>query len=281
MRPSTFTDAILRFIVWLLRVFSLPAEVFIHTRFGVRYLTFPIFLVSFLVMLTYWVVLTLYESYIVKVLDAIVDLFGYEMVQGISDDVFWPWVFAIYGIVGLVRVIITQLQNFTGIKVHTRYSGSPFPMWFTLPFLKQEYTIKRFWEPGLVACVGWIVWALFYEDTVGWYIWICAGGMSLRNHMEYMMLRGRILDVVDSRINAEEMHEAIFVSKQPFQTRGAEIAGVVKPTASLEDRKTAAKLLWPGVVRGKEAARKKPRTSSPSAGLELAPDPARNPRRQR
>lgn len=239
--PATLAETIQRFVIWILRVFSLPVEVFMHRRFGVRFLTFPMLILSVFVMFLYWLVLTLAANIVTEVGSVLGRLFGFRVtLEGTADDWLWPVVFIAFIIVGGVQAGITQWQNFVGVNVHSRYSGSPAGWWFSVPYLKQEYTVKRFFEPAIAAFVGWIIWFFLYQDTVAWYIWICAGAMSLRNHLEYMLLRGRLLDLIDARINAEEMHNAVYLSKQPSETRGAEIAGIVRPSAPIGDRVWAA-----------------------------------------
>lgn len=275
-QPQPLLETIQEVTIWVLRVFSVPVEMLLHRRFGVRYLTFPIFALSFLAMLAYWLLLVVSELF--------VD--GFEELNGLigggrggltilaQDNSAWPWVFRGYALLGLVRVSLAQLQNFRGITLHSRYSGSPLPFWFWIPGLQQEYTIKRFVEPALVILAGWAVWYFLWLDTIAWYVWLCAGAMAVRNHMEYMMLRGRVLDVLDAQITAEEMHEAIFTNQQPHESRGMAVAGIVRPTATQEERRSLAAVFGTAARSVRRAASRGPSESlAAPRSLDLGPDP--------
>ncbi len=276
-KAQALIETIQEVVIWALRVFSLPIEVLLHTRFGVRYLTFPIFALSYLAMLLYWLGLVVSELF--------VD--GFEELNGLiggsqegltvmsQDNTVWPWVFRGYAVIGITRVGLTQLQNFRGITLHSRYSGSPLPFWFMIPGLSQEYTVKRFVEPLLAIVAGWCIWYFLWLDTIAWYVWLCAAGMAVRNHMEYMMLRGRVLDVLDAQISSEELHSAIFSNQQPRSSRGSAVAGIVRPTATVEERKRLADIFG-SMARSvrSSTSEESPAVRGKDTGIRLGPDPS-------
>lgn len=256
--------------IWLLRVFSLPLEVFLHTGFGVRYLTPLFYLASLLFMVLFWGTADMIETW----LGAFGDLVFHED----EKSQLLPMLFLAYAALGLFRLVGTSAQHIRGIKVHTRYSGSPWKMWFLLPLANEEYTIKRLWEPGFAALVAGILWSFFYEDVAAWYLWICAAAMALKNHIEYIMLRARVYDMIDAQIDAEELRAAVIEGREPHEVRGSMVGGIVRQSTSLEDRarivqnfggKLTPKLA--ALIEGKPARSRKP--AKPSEGIELGPDP--------
>ena len=255
--------------IWLLRVFALPLEVFLHTGFGVRYLTPLFYLASMLFMLLFW-----------GTADAIAVLlgaFGDRVFHGEERGQLLPIIFAIYGAFALYRLIGASTQHIRGIKVHTRYSGSPWPIWFALPIANEEYTIKRLWEPLAAALVAYLLWSFLYEDIAAWYIWICAAAMALKNHIEYVMLRGRVYDMIDAQIDAEELRAAVIEGREPHEVRGSMVGGIVRQSTSLEDRARIVRnfggQLSPKLASLIEKGKVGSKAAKPSPGIELGPDP--------
>ena len=257
--------------IWFLRVFSLPLEVFFHTGFGVRYLTPVFYVASMLLMVLFWGTADLLES----ALGSLGERAFHEEDRGQLLGL----IFGAYGAFGLYRIPETSMQHVRGIRVHTRYSGAPWPIWFWLPFGNQEYTIKRLWEPLVAALAAGVLWSVFYEDIAAWYIWICAAAMATKNHIEYVMLRGRVYDMIDAQIDAEELRSAVLEGREPREVRGSMVGGIVRQSTSIEDRARIVKnfggQLSPklnALLEGQKA-RPKVKPSRPSSGIELGPDP--------
>lgn len=194
------------------KTLSLTVEVFFRREFGERYMGALSFFGAFVSMLS-------------LVMGSIV------LGSFFSDD--FSLLMVLHGIAFLVVcslhlvAILKRIKN--NIRWHSRYSGIPLQFWQKLPWPRSasEHTIKRFLEPGLIGLLAFVISPV--DSVYSLFLWFAASAMFIRANLEHLIQYGRMLDAIDSQIDAEEMNNSVIKGRQPAECRGSRLAGVIRP----------------------------------------------------
>lgn len=181
---------------------SIPVEVFIHRRFGVRYLT--IFTVS---------------AGAAAVVAAIV--FAEEG----TDRIVVAVVFVAYLVLCLMHTISAWRRDHRKVRWHSRSGGEPYPIWKVLPFGKDPYKVVRYHEPVVLFVIGLFIAPFF---TVGPLILGSAAASFIKGLLEDWHIRGAVLDQIDRQIEGEAIAQLIEGKRDNWDGEGF----IVPPVAA-------------------------------------------------
>lgn len=157
---------------------SLPAEVLLHTRFGVRYLN-------------------LYTL----VLGAVFMLVPVALIPW-PDGLLGLWAIGIYLLVAVFHMAHARIAEIDGKAWHSRSGGQPFKLWQHVPGLGSPFLVQVLVEPAVVATIGVIMVPL---NLYGVYVVVVGGMLLTKKCLEFDRYRGIVLDQRDSQIEAQVM----------------------------------------------------------------------------
>lgn len=179
---------------------ALPLEVFLHRRFGQRYLTPAAF------------------TFLLVGLPIIANQVEPEpglKQPGLTGFLLWlgstplrVMVLACLAL-ALFHLFETWRTIRRGEHVHTRYSGTPHAFWWKLlDRLNQwvevdEFFIKRYAEPLAVILLG--ILAQFISGPLGTCLLVGGLVLGLKTHLEYARMKGRILDMLDGMTEGQAL----------------------------------------------------------------------------
>lgn len=238
LTPGKDIFAPIKFIYTLFMVFlgwiSLTLEVFARREFGERYFN-PVRIIFA------WFTLGFYRFFFVLWFSLSNFSIGGSLFGGGSSFNLgattpffrlFTWGFLIASGAHILRI---YLRNKQGIQWHSQSFGIS---WFSaLPL--DDWKLYRFVEPVAFFIVGLIL-AIFFDRLLGIWIVLAAGSLFLKNQMAYADLRGRYLDLIDSRIESEFLTSAVHGTPKS-ETKGFSVmpvpAGTVLPedAASIEE----------------------------------------------
>lgn len=196
-QATGITNMILLLIEDYLRLTTLIPEVFLHTRFGQRYLSVEIAIV----------VSTLCAAMI------------------LIPSPFFKLLGGLFPVLAAVHLIAAALRARRGIHIHSRYTGEPHFFWWYLrrwvPI--DEIVVKRWLEPGLLLILAFI---MHYVDPVfAPFLAGCGVSLAIRVSLEYRRWRERLLDMLDAQLEAELMNESIKQGQDSRDVRGCPTVG--------------------------------------------------------
>jgi hypothetical protein len=180
----------------LLWIGTLPVEVFIHKRFGVRYLN----------------ILTVFVGSVgLSILGVLATL------RGLEAAAMFNLVMTAYLLLAICHMIYARVLAKKGVLWHSRSPGEPFGFWRYLPGKQEPFDVVRFVEPMAVFGVGGAVSTF---NAFGYAIMGMAVMLFAKRTLEYWQFRGALLDQLDSQIEAEVMAEMIDEARSPWEAKG-------------------------------------------------------------
>lgn len=217
---EVYRDALpwINLIIIVLGWFSISVEVFLRHSFGERYLN----LLRVFLALTVMSLLTLVSQMV---------MFTQIGSGSVSSDAGFLGIYALYYLpqvfflVSLVHLVHNWRRSSRGERWHSRSFGishlrfligrrlghGPFRM------IVDDWLLYRLVEPLLVMLL-----ALFlgqFAGGLGFYLFLAAGTLFIKNNYLYALERGRVLDMIDSEIEQDFM-EAAFSGEDKRQTAG-------------------------------------------------------------
>lgn len=135
---------------------------------------------------------------------------------------YWAFIFML-----LYHKYTIYQREKSGIDWHSQSFGVSWLNW--LPFNISDWVLYRFVEPGLFFMVAFVV--LKIDTTLGTWLVIGAMALLLRNSLVYLNMRGKVLDLIDARIEAEHFTAAI-AGADKRETAGFAVIPI--PSAELE-----------------------------------------------
>jgi hypothetical protein len=235
-------SAIFNIAVIMLGWISVVWEVFFRYDFGERYLSWlRLFFAYAMISTLWWIYALLNPSGIRR-----------------SDSLFvWSVVFFIgFSVYHRIRIWL-RYQN--GIPWHSMSFGTSRLSDLNLPVIgNDDWTLYRWYEPIICFILAFVLGRL--DPIAGFVGAIAAFALLIKNHMVYFQQRGRILDLIDARL------EAAFYNEAAYQKRKEDIAGIA-----------VMKVVWPkmpDVPAGMEAINETVRSTLESEKPAPPPPPS-------
>lgn len=189
--------------VLVLNAFTLPVEVFIRHKFGIRYVS-PLRILTVLVILCLigpiQITLLMYPAVAGDVPEG---TFGQLLGTSVAFIL-------LYLVVATCQYISAHRRMRRGEPWHSLSDGEPLGIWRVIGIGRGRYAeweIRQFLEPLLVAGVG--ICSCLVGPTVGVYLVLAAVVLAVKTMVEYTQGRNKLLDIVDGRIEAEAMSRAV------------------------------------------------------------------------
>jgi hypothetical protein len=165
-------------IAFISQTLAASVEVFLHTRFGRRYLG-------------------------IQALAALVAIPIYSLFwQGQNLDAVWLF-FWLYLLGCLLAKADVARRESRGDVEHSYYSGRPLLM----PLFRHigEADTKRVWEPALVVLGGAIL--RVQEPPLGTYLMLAGIGLGISEGMKHAIRRNRVTDMNDAMVEQRNLME--------------------------------------------------------------------------
>lgn len=230
--------------VYILLLFSTPAEALLRRDFGERYYTWNNYLGGLVAM----IILNMIRSILTAISNLVV-IFGTPAEVPAGDHLMWK-IIELYIVVGLIHFVTIWVREVSGFWKHSYESGDS---WLTgigaiiigffnkllgafvhmlAMFLPEQYRAKllgalplmrdvrtfteRFVEPAFMLFLAFIALA-FGEKTVSFWLVISFASLNLSTGFRHQLERGRLLDFRDARIDARTIRDIELGN----QTKGA------------------------------------------------------------
>jgi hypothetical protein len=202
------------FLIFVLSLFSIPAEVFLRYNFGQRYLTFGKMILGYFLILVYWNITSLGSVF----------SSGNSILLGLVSNGF------LYGylIACVAHFLIVQRRSFRGIRCYSKYAGDSLPFWRKLPFYEAiggQYNVQLYLEPLLLFLLSIITGPLL--PGMGTFLFMCSISLFLKGYTQHAAFRQRIMDITDQQIEAEQVSQAVTRWQDPA---GLKTEGYVMPS---------------------------------------------------
>lgn len=214
-RPSSFGDPRIAYALaeFFCGQFAKTIVVFLRCDFGERYFNFSDLVGSTLTF-------AIYGGVILFVLATGRGSDTVRQYGGSKDQsaTVLAWFLGCFLLMSIFHRLISSVQKISGRRWHSRYAGTSYLRFLTaLPFVT-TYTVQRFIEPVLAIIAASVVGML--SPILG--LWLGFAGLSLAatEHLQHRRARNRVLDAIDSQIEAEQIGNAIAGNKTPQQMDG-------------------------------------------------------------
>ena len=172
---------------------TLPIEVFMHTRFGVRYLN------------------------LLSVIGGVVALQTAGELAGPEAAPWGVWSSVIFFFVAVGHAIHARLLESKGVQWHSRSPGEPFKIWRLIPGQRTPFDVERFLEPMAVFGIGMLINTV---NPFGLSVMGMAVLLFVKKWLEYQQFRNDLLDQIDGQIEAEVMAELVDQKRTPWESKG-------------------------------------------------------------
>lgn len=203
----------------LLGWWAVTVEVFIRHQFGERYFSLLKFLLASCLLGMYvW-------------LGSFAALLGNQWSPSLI--LLW-WAFMAASLLHLLDI---QMRNWLGVVWHSQSYGLS---WLSplvgarlipiLPWRLTDWQLYRIIEPALCAILALLLYYLV-DRPLGTWLGLAALALFVRNNLAYAQARGRLLDLLDARIEATATASAL-EGKSKRQTYGVSIVQVPRPVAA-------------------------------------------------
>ena len=202
----------------IVRTACVPSELIFRRNFGERYFNLYLYFGG---AMWFWI----FALGMVN----IPALLGLSITPLVSNAV----IFTIVGIIFFSLMIWhLVIRKFMPINVdcYARYDGDVFPLFYYLPYAKdqngnpREYLIRQLYEPGFILLLG-IAIAIFINPQTGSWLILSAIGMAVKECVRFQKVRNLILDQIDADIVGKNLKAAI--KGEPVKnTQGVYIAGM-------------------------------------------------------
>lgn len=114
-----------------------------------------------------------------------------------------------------------------GIPWHSMSFGTSWLAALNLPVIgKDDWTLYRWYEPALCLLISFVIGR--FDGTTGFVIGAGSLVLLLKNHMIYYQQRGRILDLIDARLESIYYNDAAY-GKPKEAVAGISVMKVVWP----------------------------------------------------
>ena len=198
-----FVRSMVYMILW---VSTIPVEVCMHTRFGVRYLN----------------LLTIFAGMIA--------IQSWAVLAGPEAVAWGGWGSLLFLCLAVGHAAHARKLERDGVRVHSRSDGQPFAFWRKIPGEQTPFDIERYLEPMVVFAAGF---ALLQINRFGLVLMAMAVMLFAKKWIEYWKFRGAVLDQIDSQIEAENMAQWVDDSRSPWENDG-----FIVPKAAMKRAKT-------------------------------------------
>jgi hypothetical protein len=193
---------------------SILVEVFLRRDFGERYLSWLRLLFAFGILTTIWRVTQFFTFWGIPIFSStpstILSLFtvGFVICSAMHRLGIW-------------------LKNKKGEAWHSRSFGTSRLAALNLPFIgTDDWMFYRLYEPLLCLLLAYII--SHFDIVAGFIIGVSSVALLLKNNLVYLQQRGRILDLIDAKI------EGIFYNEQAYGKPKQDVAGI-----------SVVKVVWP------------------------------------
>jgi hypothetical protein len=187
LMPNTWQPlmAVTQLTMVILSWLSVSLEVFIRRDFGERYLNWLRLFLGYIAMDLFTLIPTLIFS-----------LIPFMARQYLPVSSYFSYGFLILGAYHQFRI---WQRNRRGIQWHSQSFGIS-----RLAFLPiSDWVLYRFVEPGGCFLVGFLIRQ--FDPVTGFWLMMASIALFIKNQMVYAALRGRFLDIMDSRIESAAM----------------------------------------------------------------------------
>lgn len=196
------TEAISGILQLALQLFALSVEIFLHTKFGVRYFTIV------------W---------------AISSAMAVGLVMSFTSPIYPSRIDVVLGaayVLGFICLTILHLVDQFRRKGrwHSYSGGVSYGFWRFLPYGKNPWIVNQIHEPLACIVVG-VLMVKVFDISIGWVILIGGIAQALEVHQSRMKYREKILDAIDQTIEAEHYAPALQGKKSPRETDGFVVPG--------------------------------------------------------
>lgn len=208
---ANFFTIVFNIMIIVLGWWSILVEVFLRYDFGERYLSWLRLFFAFGILLN--------TGWWLRFFSAIGGGDG-------APAIFQLFVLAVF-ILSILHRVRIWLRYQNGTAWHSMSFGTSRLSSLNLPVIgSDDWTLYRWYEPFLCLVLALIISRL--DQTTGIVIGIGSIALLLKNHMVYYQQRGRILDLIDAKI------ESIYYNEAAYQKPKADIAGMA-----------VVKVVWP------------------------------------
>ena len=222
MSPVSHSVAFIEFLATLLfnilRMACVPAELIFRRNFGERHFNLYLYVGG-----TMW--LGIFATGWLN----IPAMMGFRM-EGIVPNgvVFTIIAFLFYGRM-FWQMFFRKFGDIDS-RMHSRYDGDPFPVYYHLPLAKdrsgnpREYLIRQLHEPVVMFTLGMLFIFILNPQTGTWLI-ISAFCMAVKEYVKSLHVRNILLDQIDAEIVGRNISDAL-KGEPPKNTQGVYIAGI-------------------------------------------------------
>lgn len=182
--------ALLYLVLWL---GTIPVEVVMHTRFGVRYLN------------------------LLTIIGGQFAIVAMTAIAGPEATPMGSIASVIFVGLAIVHKLHAYLLERKGVLWHSRSAGEPFRIWNRIPGERTPFDVERFLEPMVVFAAGMAVATL---NPFGAVLMAMAVMLFVKKWLEFWHFRGMVLDQIDGQIEAEIIAEWVDQKRSPKDTKG-------------------------------------------------------------
>lgn len=118
-------------------------------------------------------------------------------------------------VISLLHLAIAKQRSREGRRWHSRYNGTSY-----LAFLSPEnvFFVQRYVEPILAILVGFGL--LFFNKPLGFWFIFAGFSIAATEQIAAQRFRNKMLDAIDSQIEAEHLGDAVSGKKKAHETEG-------------------------------------------------------------
>lgn len=189
-------------LVFVLSLFTVPAEVFLRCNFGERYLTLPRMALGYLLIALYWNFTGL--------------IGGAFSRQSLALGGIGKALSAAYVLACLVHFGSVAVRKLKGVRCYSRYAGDSLLPWRRLPFydaIGGQYNVQLYGEPLLLIALHFVLKP--FVPQLGVFFLLCGVSLLVKGYAQHAAFRQRVLDTVDRQIEAEQLGKAVSEWKDP------------------------------------------------------------------
>jgi hypothetical protein len=207
-RPDPFRDLrVLLSLCELVATFTaLPVQVFLHRRFGERYLNVATIMLAA-------IYLALFST--------IAGLLGFMSANSALGFFLLHGFATLFLLVTFAHWLAILWRSRKGERWHSYSAGLPLPFWRFLPV--REETVVLYVEPALVFLLGFLF--RLFATSFGEFLVLAGASLFVKGQLLRWRMRQRVLDVIDGQIEQAHLAAALVEDRPARETEGFVVYG--------------------------------------------------------